>query len=156
PASGWGVVVLANVNGMIAAPPKDIAVALLDHLANSVPLSVSHRLTQIYAMVDLIILALTGLILFSLARLPRWGKKLATDRPHGFGGWVGKVILPVLSEFILPYVAWVFLPQGAGFPMWKVFYLFQPDLTAWLFLICGLFVVRGLMRLGLAATALRG
>jgi hypothetical protein len=153
PASGWGVVVLANVNGMIAAPPKDIAVALLNHLADGAPLAVSHRLTVTYLVVDLVVLALTGLMVFSLVRLPRWKAQLRAKPPRGFGGWTGKVILPVLSEFILPYVAWVFLPQGAGFPMWKVFFIFQPDLTAWVFLMCGLFVMRGLLRVVLAVVA---
>lgn len=155
PQSGWGVVVLSNVNGMIAAPPKDIAIALLDHLADGAPLTVSRRFGLTYAVVDVIVLALTGLMVFSLVRLPRWKQTLAANRPRGFGGWTGKVVLPILSEFILPYVAWVFLPQGAGFPMWKVFYIFQPDLTAWVFLMAGLFVVRGLLRTGLAVATLK-
>ncbi len=29
--------------------------------------------------------------------------------------------------------------------MWKVFYIFQPDLLAWLFLLAGLFVLLGLL-----------
>ncbi len=155
PASGWGVVVLSNVNGMIAAPAKDIAVALLDHLADGTPLTVSRRFGLTYAVVDAVLLALTGLMVFSLVRLPRWGEKLRAGRPRGVGGWTGKVVLPILSEFILPYVAWVFLPQGAGFPMWKVFFVFQPDLVAWLFLMAGLFVLRGLLRAGLAFAALK-
>lgn len=163
PASGWGVVVLSNVNGMIAAPPKDIAIAILNHLADGAPLTVSRRFGLTvsrrfgltYAVVDVIVLALTALMVFSLVRLPRWKQTLAANRPRGFGGWTGKVVLPILSEFILPYVAWVFLPQGAGFPMWKVFYIFQPDLTAWVFLMAGLFVARGLLRAGLAVAALK-
>ncbi len=155
PASGWGVVVLANVNGMIAAPPKDIAIALLDHLADGTPLTVSRRFGLTYAIVDLLLLALTGLMVFSLVRLPRAVRKSLAQRPRGFGGWAGKVALPILSEFILPYVVWVFLPQGAGFPMWKVFSIFQPDLVAWVFLMAGLFVLRGLLRAGLTFATLK-
>ncbi|MEZ0395962.1 MAG: serine hydrolase domain-containing protein [Anaerolineales bacterium] len=155
PASGWGVVVLSNVNGMIAAPAKDLAIALLDHLADGTPLTVSRRFGLTYTIVDVIVLALTGLMVFSLVRLPRWKTQLAANRPRGFGGWTGKVALPILSEFILPYVAWVFLPQGAGFPMWKVFFIFQPDLVAWVFLMVGLFLLRGLLRAVLAFAALK-
>lgn len=155
PASGWGVVVLSNVNAMIAAPPKDIAVALLDYLADGTPLTVSSRFWQTYAVVDLVVLALTGLMVFSLVRLPRAVRKSLAQPPRGFGGWIGKVVWPILSEFILPYVAWVFVPGGAGFPMWKVMGIFQPDLTAAVFLLCSLFVLRGLLRGGLTFAALK-
>jgi CubicO group peptidase (beta-lactamase class C family) len=155
PASGWGVVMLSNVNNMLTAPAKDIAAGILDHLANGTPLTVSHRFWQTYAAIDIVVLLLTGLMIWSLTRLPRWSRKLAAKRPHGFGGWTGRLALPILAEFIVPYLVWIFLPQGAGFPMWKVMGIFQPDLTAWVFLMSGLFVLRGLLRGGLAFVTLR-
>lgn len=155
PASGWGVVALSNINNMLTAPAKDIAAGILDHLANGAPLTVSHKFWQTYAVMDIVVLALTGLMVWSLTRLPRWSRKLAGKRPRGFGGWTGKLALPILSELILPFIVWVFLPGGAGFPMWKVMGIFQPDLTAWIFLMCALFILRGLLRGGLAFAALR-
>lgn len=154
PNSGYGVVVLSDVNNMVIAPPKDIAVALLEHLVNGTSLTVSHRFWQTYGVIDLALVVLTGLMVWSLVRLPRWGRRLAETRPRGFFGWTGKVVLPVLSEFILPFIIWVFLPQGAGFPMWKVLGVFQPDLTAWVMLMAWLFVARGLLRVILALLGL--
>lgn len=155
PPSSWGVVVLSNANNMLNATANEIAAGILGYLVNGTPLTVSHRFWQTYAVIDIVVLLLTGLMVWSLTRLPRWSKKLAEKRPHGFGGWTGRLVLPILAEFIVPYLIWVFLPQGAGFPMWKVMGIFQPDLTAWVFLMAGLFVVRGLLRGGLAVAGLR-
>jgi len=155
PDSSYGVVVLSNVNNMLAAPAKDVAAGILGYLVNRTPLTLSHQFWQMYAVIDIAVLLVTGLLIWSLTRLTRWSKKLAAKRPRGFGGWTGRLALPFLAEFIVPYVVWVFLPQGAGFPMWKVMGIFQPDLTAWVFLMAGLFVVRGLLRGGLAFAGLR-
>jgi CubicO group peptidase (beta-lactamase class C family) len=155
PARGWGVVVLSNANNMLNAPANEIAAGILGNLVKGTPPSVSHKFWQVYASIDIVVLALTGLMIWSLTRLQRWSRKLAVKRPHGFGGWTGKLVLPTLAEFIIPFVVWIFLPGGAGFPMWKVMGIFQPDLTAWVFLMSGLFFARGLLRCGLAFAALR-
>jgi CubicO group peptidase (beta-lactamase class C family) len=155
PASGWGVVVLSNANQMMNAPVNGIAAGILGYLVKESPMVVSQRFWQMYAVINIVVVLLTALMAWSITRLPHWGEKLAARRPRGFGSWSGRLVLPILAEFIVPFVIWVFLPQGAGFPMWKVMGIFQPDLTAWVFLISSLFILRGCLRGGLAIANLR-
>ena len=147
PEGGWGLVVLTNANQMLSAPANGIAATVFSHLVNASPLAISHNFRWLYAGIDFIVIALTSFMFFSILRLPRWKMKLLTRGPNGFFGWVGRIGLPVLAELIVPFLVWIFLPQGAGFPMWKVMGIFQPDLTIWLFLIAGLFVLRGFLRI---------
>lgn len=156
PASGIGVLVLSNANSMVSAPARDLAPAVLGHLVNGTPLEVKRSFWTTYLVIDLVVLAVSGGLIWSLTRQTRWSRKLAGKPPSGFGGWFGKVILPVLAEFIIPFIVLVFLPQGAGFPLWKVMGIFQPDLTAWVMLVVALFILRGLLRLGLAFSVVRG
>lgn len=154
PASGWGVVALSNVNSMLSAPVSTIAAGILGYLVNGTPLTISQHFWQQYAVIDLVVLLLTGLMIWSLTRLPRWSRRVAQDRPRNPGVRVVKIALPILAEFIVPFIIWVFLPGGAGFPIWKVMGIFQPDLTVWVFLMTGLFVLRGLLRAGLVWKAM--
>ena len=155
PESGWGIVVLSNVSDMFVNPVKDIAVRILEYLKNGSSLKANQSFWIKYGIFDFVVVALTGLIIWFTFRIPRWSRKLVSKPPHGIRAWLWRVILPILGEFIFPYVVLAFLPQGAGFPMWKVMGIFQPDVVFWIMFLVGLFVFRGLLRIGLACFALR-
>lgn len=155
PISGWGIVVLSNANQMLNAPAKDIGISILAYLTNEIPLTITKNFQQTAMIMDVLLVLLTGLIIWSLIRVPNWGTKLSKERPQRLKAWILRVFLPILAEFILPFLLWIFLPKGAGFPMWKVMAMFQPDLTAWIFLVAVLFVVRGFLRTWLAYVNLK-
>ncbi len=67
-------------------------------------------------IVDAVMLALAALMVFSLVRLPRRKDKLRAERPRGFRGWTGKVML-TRPERIYPALRGLGVPASrSGLP----------------------------------------
>jgi hypothetical protein len=85
--------------------------------------------------------------------LPRWRRQLRERRPRGALGWAWRVVLPSLLELAVPFVVFVFLPVGAGFPLWGVMAAMQPDFTYWILAMAVVLLVKGMIRPFLATRA---
>ncbi len=103
-------------------------------------------------IVDLLLLGLTGALVFSLARIPAWRKRLARRGIAGqpdllrLGGKTA--LLHFTGPLALLYIA-------LGIPGWIVFVMFEPDLVAWASAAAGLLALEGLVKLGLIGSVFR-
>lgn len=152
PGEGWGVVLLTNAQGMFVTPTGHIARGALDMLRGRVPAG-GTGVMPMYLIADAAMLLITVLVVRSLALLPRWRRQLRERRPKGVRGWAWRVALPAVLELGVPFVVFVFLPLGAGFPMWAVMAAMQPDFTYWILAMAAIFLVKGLARPVLALGA---
>jgi hypothetical protein len=105
--------------------------------------------SQVYPIIDLLVLGLTVWMILSFIYLPRWWKHLPDWRKQGAGTRFTRIFLPIVSDFLWPYLLLGFLPQGAGFPMWKIFDVFQPDLSYWIQALAWMAIVKGLSKMTL-------
>jgi hypothetical protein len=103
---------------------------------------------------DWAVIVLTVLLLLSIVLLPRWRQRLAARRPRTLG-FLGRVLLPISWDVLWPLVLLVLVPRGAGFPVLRIMAFFQPDLTYWALTMALVSLIKGVARIGLAATALR-
>jgi hypothetical protein len=150
PESGWGVVLLANAQGMFVTPTGRIAQGVLDMLRGQTPAG-AMGLTTLYLIADAVILIVTIFVVRSLVLLPRWRRQLRERRPSGVLGWTWRVVLPSLLELVVPFIVFVFLPAGAGFPLWGVMAAMQPDFTYWVLAMAVVLLIKGIARPLLAA-----
>ncbi|MFH1929127.1 MAG: serine hydrolase domain-containing protein [Chloroflexota bacterium] len=156
PEARWGIVVLMNANNMLAASTLSrIAPTVMNLLLGRQPPGARLSFGTLYLIVDVVILLLTAFMFRSIVLLPRWRKRLAERRPLGLPGLLWRVILPIAGDFVLPFILLIFLPAGAGFPLWSVMILLQPDLTYWLLAVALVMLAKGIIRSGLAISGLR-
>lgn len=97
-------------------------------------------------IVDLLLLGLSGALIYSLARIPVWRKRLArrgiAGRPDLFRLGGKTALLHFSGPLVLLYIA-------LGIPGWIVFVMFEPDLVAWASVAASLLALEGLVKLGL-------
>jgi len=154
PEQGRGVIVLTNCTSMFAGQAARIARGVMAmRLGQPIP-SASPPFAAFYALVDAAVVLLTAGLVLSVVLLPRWRQRLIERRPRALG-FLGRVFLPISWDITWPLVLLVLVPQGAGFPLWRVMGYFQPDLTYWGIGIAVVALGKGVVRIALAVTALR-
>ena len=148
PAEQWGVVVLTNASGMIELPAGPISLGIAEFLRGNEPGGNSRLPVLIYLVVLFFIPVMIVLAAISAVRLPaRWGRKIKETRPSGFFAVAGRVVFPVLMELSVPFLVFILIPGGAGFPVWNLLALFHPDLVYGLFILAALLLVKALLRI---------
>ena len=102
---------------------------------------------QVSLIVDLVILALTGVLILSLVRLPYWYGQLAQ---HGIAGWsdlTSRTALIALVHFAWPLAL---LYVVLEVPSWIMLVLYQPDVVLWLESVAVIVFLRGVLEIALA------
>lgn len=102
-----------------------------------------ERLSLIF---DLIVLALTALLIVSLARIHRRYHRLAQRKIDQRSDLVWRSSLIAASHFIWPAVV---LYLTLGLPDWKMLLLFQPDAGYWLLAVGAVVFLKGCLELAL-------
>lgn len=153
PGQGWGVIVLTNCTSMYAGQAGRIARGVMALLLRQPVPTETPSFAAFYAVVDAAVVLLTAGLVLSIVLLPRWRRRLIERRPRTLG-FLGRVFLPISADIAWPLVLLVLVPQGAGFPLWQVMGYFQPDLTYWGIGMAMVALGKGVVRIGLAATAL--
>jgi len=147
PEEQWGVVILTNTSGQIELPASAITMGLAELLRGNELDSISRFPFIAYLVLFLTILGFLALAIRSTILLPqRWGKMLQTNRPRGLKNLFRRVILPVALELLVPFVILVYIPAGAGFPVWRLLALFHPDLVYGLLLLAYIMLAKALWR----------
>jgi amino acid transporter len=132
-----------------------IAANVLSLLLGRQPTEAGPSFWRFYLIVDAVVLLLTAVLAWSVVKLPRWRKRLTERRPRGLLRWLWRVVLPIAGDFVLPFILLVFIPSGAGFPFWSAMTLWQPDLAYWALAIAVVMLAKGVVRAGLAFSAVQ-
>jgi CubicO group peptidase (beta-lactamase class C family) len=159
PDARIGVVILANVINALDAFSSPHGSSPLDgqttramaqtvlSLATKQPLPSTgpgHELLTL--LFDLAILALTGALVMSLARVRGRHRRLAQRGIATWSDLAGHSGLAAVSNFALPAAV---LYLSLNVPAWKVIVLFQPDLGYWLDAVALVLFLKGLLELAL-------
>jgi CubicO group peptidase (beta-lactamase class C family) len=156
PQGRWGIVVLTNASNLYAPKMASrIAANVLSLLLGRQPTEAGPSFWRFYLIVDAVVLLLTAVLAWSVVKLPRWRKRLTERRPRGLLRWLWRVVLPIAGDFVLPFILLVFIPSGAGFPFWSAMTLWQPDLAYWALAIAVVMLAKGVVRAGLAFSAVQ-
>jgi CubicO group peptidase (beta-lactamase class C family) len=144
---GWGVVVLSNADSLMAdsQPFRAIGSGVTSRVAGIALPAPAPGIRLQYAVVDAVLLALSALLLWNLARLRRWR---APRRPvlSALRGGV-EALLAVLILLGPPLLA------GLSWPLVLVTF---PDLGRWGLAAAGVLVLTALLRTARALTSLLG
>ena len=108
-----------------------------------------RRLSIIF---DLLILGLSGALIFSLARIPGWRKRLARGGIASQSDLIRLGGKTALLHFSGP-LALLYIARAV--PGWIIFVMFQPDLVSWLITAAGLLALEGLVKIGLIWSVFR-
>ena len=108
-----------------------------------------ERLTLIF---NLVILALTGVLVMSLARIPGRYRRLARRGTASRSTLRWHIVRIALLHFALP-IAILYLALGV--PIWKVIAEFQPDLAYWLYAAAIVLFLAGLVETALLRKVFR-
>jgi hypothetical protein len=160
PAARVGVFVAANVMGALDAfssphgsDPLDgvttrgMAESVLS-LATNQPLPAQGPGNgPLYLIFDLVILALTVVLILSLARIPGRHQRLAQRGITRLSGLVRRSVLAAVVHFAWPLLL---LYLALKVPVWRVFVMFQPDLSYWLEAVAMIVFLKGLLEIALA------
>jgi CubicO group peptidase (beta-lactamase class C family) len=155
PGTRRGAVILSNGNGVLprAAAFARIEAGVARILAGQLPLS-GLGLRGSYLILDVVLAVLLLLALMPLLRLRRWGRRLRDDRSAGRPRTVRTVIRGGL-EIALPVAvlaaARLFL-HLLGAQSWAEGLALFPDTGPWLWAVCLVVMVTGVLRLTLART----
>jgi len=144
-----GVAVLANASSMLVSPPNTLATQIYQGLHNKTITKPGLTTTTLYLIVDLLVIGLTAWTIMAFIYLPRWWKRLGEWRQKGAGARLTRIFLPIVMDLLWPYILLGFIPQGAGFPMWRVLNVFQPDISYWLQVFAWASVGKGLIKMTL-------
>lgn len=156
PGRELGVIVLTNASNLYA--PKmagRIAEGVMDMFAGRQPEATGRDFRTFYLIVNIVVTGLTPLLVLSLLRIRTWRTRLLEIRPAGLRSVSRHVVLPIMGDFVLPFVLLYFIPTGAGFPFWSAMRLFQPDLAYWALAMAIALLVGGVIRIALASSVLR-
>ena len=159
PEERVGVYIAANVCGALdtlSSPPgpdlrdgptvRAIGQSVLS-LATNRPLPAQgpgHA--RLYVVYDLVLLALTGGLVISLARIPARYQRLAQRGIARWSGLAWRSGLTVVSHFALPALV---LYLALEVPLWKTLALYQPDLVYWLEAIAPVLFFKGVLETAL-------
>jgi CubicO group peptidase (beta-lactamase class C family) len=156
PGTRRGAVILSNGNGVLpraaAFAPIEAGVARI-LAGQQAPLS-GLGLRGSYLILDVALGALLLLALMPLLRLRRWGRRLRDDRSAGRTRTVRTVIRGGL-EIALPVAVLAtarLLLHVLGAQSWAEGLAFFPDTGPWLWAVCLVVMVTGVLRLTLART----
>jgi len=148
PEKQWGVIVLTNMSSQLEMPAMNIALGVADILQDKTPGSNARTWSMVYLGGLFLFLILIIMNLRSLILLPsRWLIRIKDNYPRGFIPILGRLVLPVGLELIFPYLVFIMIPSGAGFPVWNLFALFHPDLVYMLLLLAALLLIKALLRI---------
>lgn len=155
PEEQWGVIILTNVNSLIEQPAMNIALGVARFLQGQTPENSSRVPGILYLAAIILLVSLLLLTVRSIILLPKcWEKRTNDNRPQGFFGYSRAVLLPVLLELFLPFMVFLFLPAGAGFPLWNLLALFHPDLVYGLLILSVALVIKAAYRVYLGTRTL--
>ncbi len=102
-----------------------------------------RRLSIIF---DLLILGLSGALIFTLARIPGWRKHLARGGIASQSDLIHHSGKTAFLHFTGPLAL---LSIARGLPGWITLVMFQPDLVNWLYAAASLVALEGLVKIGL-------
>ncbi len=160
PQERVGVYVAANICGALdtfTSPPgasvlDGATVRAMAHsvlsLATNQPMpdqGPGHAL--LYTLLDLVLLALTGALGISLARIPGRYQRLAQRGITRWSDLAWRSGLAAVLHFVWPL--WV-LYEALGGPTWKTLVMYQPDLGYWLETAGAIVFLKGLVEIALA------
>jgi CubicO group peptidase (beta-lactamase class C family) len=147
PQGQWGVVVLRDANSELSSftsPPLfSIPAGVIAMLLGHQPHATGTPIHQVFLILDVVMLLLTALVVWSSVRLARRWKRSLKRTPMSLLLWV---IAPLLWEVALPLTLVFALPTVAKAP-WSVALIFLPDLGFWLLGISALLLITGFARL---------
>ncbi len=148
PSEGWGVIVLTNVSGQIEQPAGNIVMSLADYLRGEELLNTSNTPRIIYYTLLLaIFILLIATIIATYTIFKKYKQRLVSHPPIGILSKLTRVYLPGIVELIIPLFVFIIIPRGAGFPVWKLFSLFHPDLTYGLLILSAILLLKGISRI---------
>ena len=126
----------------------NIALGVADILQDETPGSNARTWSMVYLGGLFLLLILVIMNIRALILLPtRWVNRIKDSYPRGFFPILGRLVLPVGIELIVPYLVFIMVPSGAGFPVWNLFALFHPDLVYSLLLLAALMLIKALLRI---------
>jgi CubicO group peptidase (beta-lactamase class C family) len=159
PESRWGVVVLTNANnalaGQVAATGKlgtwRIAAGVASLLTGRLPPTTRLNFRTYYLMFNSALVLVSGLQLWSLARLLQPGQW----SQQGWPPTLFRRAVPLMWEVMAPLKLLRGFPKWSDAP-WSVFKLYAPDFTYWLALVLlPLSLMTGALRVMLILLRLR-
>jgi hypothetical protein len=106
----------------------------------------------LYIIFDLVILALTALLVVSLARIPRRHKRLAQRGIASRSGLAWRSALIAVSHFSWPLLI---LYLALTVRVWRVYVMYQPDLGYWLQAVAAVVFLKGLLEIALIRSVYR-
>lgn len=146
PQSQWAVVVLSNVNNELAFKTQPylnaIPAGVIALLLGQSPHVAGLGLRTVFLIVDVVLLGLTLLALWSMLRLIRGWQRPSTGRQ---AGRLWTLPLPLLWEVALPVGLLIELPQIIG-ASWQDGLLYLPDISYWLLGMFALLLLTGAAR----------
>ncbi len=147
PEEQWGVVLLTNTSGQIELPAHPMALDIANLLRGEQTTGISRIPMFLYTGLLLVMLAMLFLAVRSILLLPRrWAVKIREEKPKGFLKILTRIILPVGLELLVPFLVFIYIPAGAGFPVWQLYMLFHPELVYGLFALSVLLLGKALWR----------
>ncbi len=161
PRDNRALVVLTDADNFIpgsnAPDAFDIPIGVNNLLAGQAPNPHGPTMTRLYLYLDLGVLLVLGLQIWSLVRLLRRRLSVAL-RPEGVGTVLAQArqtILPLAWELGLSIYALAALPRLLTGADWAYIFVWVPDLGVVILLICGLWLLTGATRIARTARALR-
>jgi CubicO group peptidase (beta-lactamase class C family) len=157
PASRVGVYVAANVVNALdtfssphgasvldGSTVRSMAHVILTLATNQPPPDQGPGHERLTLMFNLLLLALTVLIVIVLLRTPRHFRRLAQLAAESKGTLVRHASIAAIAWLIVPIaVAWLALFSAP----WKVIAAFQPDLAWWLYAVAVVLLLRALLEI---------
>lgn len=137
--NGWGVIVLADVAGVLLHEPlRRTAQGVSAHLLGLDPRPPGGWSARAVTLLGLaILLVWSALVLRSFSRL---GREIRGLRPPP-----DRAMLLVAGDLATPLAVWMILREAFGLPL-PILFLLQPDLGGWIVLGIALSVARGALR----------
>jgi len=133
PESGWGLVVLSNINLLSLPHPVDhIAAGIMAHLLGR-PVSNTLDFRGLCLTFYTYMVALTLLVLRRLIRLPRWCHAAVAGRNASPVIWSSRTVLPLALDLLLFILIVAVGPSPLRWSpdWWRVKLAYQPDVTCW-------------------------
>jgi hypothetical protein len=150
--NGRGLIVLTNATNQLPSDDeafKSLTRGLLQRLENWPPAPAGLSLHTEYAVLDIVMVALSIGAIWSLLRLRRWSPP--TTRRQQTLSWVR-----VGLELTIPLSLYLQVPSAIQTGIsWRSVLVFAPDLGWWLLIFSALLFVTGLLRTILLVNSIR-
>jgi hypothetical protein len=158
PATRRGAVLLTNSNGLVASQAyTEIEHGVARLLAGQATGPSSMSLRTLYLLVDLVLAIVLALALWPLLRMHRWSRQLVARRRRGRPVRL-RLALRAGAEIGLPVLVLVaarLALRAAGGQSWGEGLSLLPDTGAWLWTLCVVVLLTGVLRLAVARHAAR-